>query len=323
MSPINPGNASSLTILSADIDTTTFIQAIQQNWSITDDILPPSLLASVPPHCLPAPLIEAVHELSTLTINHKDRAYSLLDTYLQARIREEGRNGNHQSIFPILDVCDVEKACESARRMIRGREIQGPVLVKTLRADDASRKRKHPIRDEMTMEDHQKEDGERARKVQKSDNENGALVGVKVEDETESIATHRFAIEKDNGLDGCLTPSLIPTTPPTKHRVCLPPIRTTHINTPTPISVQAGFTPLFNSLKKEFHQEDTPHVYQATTVRTDWDPRVQAAQWATHEYNTRRIELANVQLQFDDAQKRFREARAKMENARRAVGDWQ
>jgi hypothetical protein len=274
----------------------TYTQSIQANWSISSDeeILPPSLRASVPFSCLSAEIIEAVYELSTLTVGQQNRAHSMLNTYFQARIREGSYSGKNQSIFAILEIGDVEKACESVRRMTRGRELQGPVPVK----------RKYSIRDELAAD-------EQPAKLPKL-----ALEDIlEVEDEDNDITTQDITLpHTPNDASQTLPP--IPATPRTKRRVRLPPIKTHALHTPILPASSVGFTPLFNNLKKEVGLSLTPSPYQQIQP----DPRIRAAQRATHEFNVRRLELVEAQLVFEDARRRFEGARRGVEKARRAVG---
>ncbi|KAF5853885.1 hypothetical protein GGP41_006654 [Bipolaris sorokiniana] len=95
------------------------LYSIRQNWSIppTDlHLIPPSFLAGLPPSHLSPTLLAAIHRLSTLTLGQRDRAYNLLNTYFQARMRERGSAaGQHDG--GVLEVGDVEKACGSAKKM--------------------------------------------------------------------------------------------------------------------------------------------------------------------------------------------------------------
>jgi hypothetical protein len=56
------------------------------------------------------------------------------------------------------------------------------------------------------------------------------------------------------------------------------------------------------------------------------DPRIQAAQRATHEFNVRRIEVIEAQRAFEEARRRFGEARRRFGEAKRrmdgARGRW-
>ncbi|XP_014560281.1 hypothetical protein COCVIDRAFT_23437 [Bipolaris victoriae FI3] len=90
------------------------LHSIRQNWSIPPSdphLIPPSLLANLPPTHLSTTLLTAIHRLSTLTLGQRERAYNLLNTYFQARMRERGGAAG------MLEVEDVEKACGSARKM--------------------------------------------------------------------------------------------------------------------------------------------------------------------------------------------------------------
>ena len=49
------------------------------------------------------------------------------------------------------------------------------------------------------------------------------------------------------------------------------------------------------------------------------DPRIQAAQRATHEFNVRRIDVIKARRAFEEARRRFGEAKRRMDGAR---GRW-
>ncbi|KAI4713946.1 hypothetical protein J4E89_001395 [Alternaria sp. Ai002NY15] len=346
------------------IDIINHIQAIQQNWFIhpstsEEPILPASLLAGVPINCLPAPIIQAIHELSTLTIGQRDRAHNLLNTYFQARIREGSYSGKSQKIFAILEISDVKKACESLRRMSRGREMQGPVPIK----EDETRKRKYSIRQEMNTvtEDEEDEDAQRLAKRLKDE------LCVISEDNNEPSTPIRINFDDiptppDSQATITATLPSTTTTPQTQRRSRPPPIVIAEIPTPTATSPGivppfSSFTPLFNSLAREFGGDpDTPcpvrqNTYEPpqsdllniadnsygnekltsndnangtlfeTYMRDTYpapriDPRVQAAQRATHEFNVRRMEVIEAQRVFEEARRRFGEAKRRMESVR-------
>ena len=360
-------HTSNPTSAGCQIDIINHIQAIQQNWFIhpatsEEPILLPSLLAGVPINCLPAPIIQAIHELSTLTIGQRDRAHNLLNTYFQARIREGSYSGKTQKIFAILEISDVKKACESLRRMSRGREMQGPVPIK----EDETRKRKYSIRHEMNVvtEDEEDEDAQRLAKRLKEE-----LCVISEDDNTTSNNNNEPSTPICINFDDIPTPPdsqatitatlpSITTTPQTQRRSRPPPIVIAEIPTPTATSPGivppfSSFTPLFNSLAREFGGDpDTPcpvrqNTYQPTqpdlvnsydsgngTVNDNAngtlfesymrdtypapriDPRVQAAQRATHEFNVRRMEVIEAQRVFEEARRRFGEAKRRMESVR-------
>jgi hypothetical protein len=347
--------------------TSSYIQSIQKNWFIQpaiedDHILPPSLLAGVPVNCLSTGIIEAVHELSTLTIGQKDRAHNLLNTYFQARIREGSYSGKAQTIFAILEISDVKKACESLQRMSRGREMQGPVPIK----EDETRKRKYSIRQEINTSLHDDDDENLAKRLKEElcviseDEINGPTTPTSL-----SIPTLNLPTPPDSEATITATLPSIPTTPRTQRRARLPPIRTTEITTPTATSPgnvfpysPASFTPLFKSLAQEFSGDpDTPCPLRQSTYQSPQqqpthnnhtndnsngkgniyptytytnptssplriDPRIQAAQRATHEFNVRRMEVIEAQRAFEEARRRFGEAKRRMVGARARCG-WQ
>jgi hypothetical protein len=102
---------------------------ILTNWS-TLSILPSYLPSSS--SCVPA-----LSALSDLTPNAPDRAWNLLNTYFQARIREASYTGKYERIYATLQVEDVNKAIESARRISMGHMLESE-----------GGKRKFSIRDE-------------------------------------------------------------------------------------------------------------------------------------------------------------------------------
>ncbi|KAI4949261.1 hypothetical protein J4E91_004999 [Alternaria rosae] len=262
------------------------IQAIQQNWFIhpstsEEPILPPSLLAGVPINCLPAAIIEAIHELSTLTICQRDRAHNLLNTYFQARIREGSYSGKSQKIFAILEIGDVKKACESLRRMSRGREMQGPVPVK----EDETRKRKYSIRHEMNAVTEEEEDEDAQRLAKRLQEE---LCVISEDDNTKnepsiSVCLNSEDIPTPPDSKATIITATLPsmtTTPQTQRRNRPPPIVITEITTPTATSPGivppfSSFTPLFNSLAQEFGGDpDTPCPMRQNT----YQPQLQQSQ---------------------------------------------
>tara|TARA_R110002003_G_scaffold62_16_gene5668 strand:- start:14035 stop:15138 length:1104 start_codon:yes stop_codon:yes gene_type:complete len=102
------------------------VQQIRTNWSLdpSASILPDHLHAN---H-LPPDLLAAILDLSDLTTNQPDRAWNLLNTYFSARIREASYTGRQQSIYATLQVEDVDKAIDSTRKMLKGRELQAQAL---------------------------------------------------------------------------------------------------------------------------------------------------------------------------------------------------
>jgi hypothetical protein len=101
----------------------------------------PSASAPLPPHLPSSPSVfESLSTLSDLTPNAPGRAWNLLNTYFQARIREASYTVRHESIYATLQACDVDRAVESARRMSVGQGLEGS-------------KRKYSIRDEISEQD--------------------------------------------------------------------------------------------------------------------------------------------------------------------------
>jgi hypothetical protein len=123
--------------------TTALLSHIQSNWSLASPstILPETICPSDDPQYWPIDLIEALSELSDLTPNQPERAWSLIDTYLQARIREASYTGGNKGIYARLETGDVVRASESARKMRVGREMEEVSM--------EMGKRKYSIRDEI------------------------------------------------------------------------------------------------------------------------------------------------------------------------------
>jgi hypothetical protein len=169
------------------------------------------------------------------------------------------------------------------------------------------------------------------------------LEGILEVDEEEEIALPPLPFtEEEEG-------KVVPATPRTKRRVRLPPIKTQALHTHTPLlpaPSTAGFTPLFNNLKKEVGLSLTPGLYQQSLKPYQqqqlqprqamqsyqphqphqpyqqplqpYQPRlgeenIRAAQRATHEFNVARIELLDAQRGFEQARRRFEDARARMD----------
>ncbi|KAH4817733.1 hypothetical protein HBH61_044400 [Parastagonospora nodorum] len=92
------------------------LSTILQNWPSTPSLLPPHI-----PHDLTPALLSALATLSEYTQGQPERAWSLVNTYYVCRIREaRGRKGKGVEV----EVRDVEKAVESARRMSVGKGIE-------------------------------------------------------------------------------------------------------------------------------------------------------------------------------------------------------
>ncbi|KAF2825484.1 hypothetical protein CC86DRAFT_419520 [Ophiobolus disseminans] len=105
------------------------LSQIQSNWCLADGAGYDALL---PVNIRPCPdalawgtdIIEALSELSDLTVNQPERAWSLINTYFQARIREASYTGKYDAIYASMEVEDIDKAIASARRMSKGQELQ-------------------------------------------------------------------------------------------------------------------------------------------------------------------------------------------------------
>ena len=153
MSPTTTNSAS---------DIETLLTQIRTSWSLSPDtsILPTHLHAN-PENC--SDILDALVQLANLTPSHPERAWSLINTYFQARIREAGNNAQ-----PEVVVEDVMKACESAQRMSKGRALEGKGAEVSGEAKtdeqvvEVGGKRKYSIRDEQrhVQEDEDEEEEE-------------------------------------------------------------------------------------------------------------------------------------------------------------------
>ena len=240
--------------------------------------------------------------------------------------------------------------------------MQGPVPIK----EDETRKRKHSIRHEMNAvtEEEEDEDAQRLAKRLKEE-----LCVISEDDTTTNnnepstpICINFDDIPTPPDSQATITATLpsTTTTPQTQRRSRPPPIVIAEIPTRTATSPGivppfSSFTPLFNSLAREFGGDpDTPcpvrqNTYEPTqpdllnsydngngngngngndngTVFESYmrdtypapriDPRVQAAQRATHEFNVRRMEVIEAQRVFEEARRKFVEAKRRMESIR-------
>ncbi|KAF2848627.1 hypothetical protein T440DRAFT_480696 [Plenodomus tracheiphilus IPT5] len=292
------------------------------------------------------PLLNAILTLSKITVGQRDRAHSLLLTYFNARIRESSYRGNAAGIYAALDVCDVEKAIESVRRMSRGREMEG---------DSTSGKRKYSIRDErfgVGMERVKEQSRKLVKVVEEEDGEvekgllspPRELVGKDGVQETDR-ARHSTSLSPSPFRNPLFTPQ-------TKRIIHLPPIQTSNISTPTvPVIALANTNPNSKSNPKTNTHTTHPTLhpntntmpiqpthpfpppflnnpYNTPTQSHTTSPIIsaqhgalEAAQHATHEFNVRRRELAHVERVYEGARVRFLEAGRRMDRAeRRARG---
>ncbi|CBX96360.1 predicted protein [Plenodomus lingam JN3] len=208
------------------------------------------------------PLRNAILTLSKLTVNQRARAHSLLCTYFAARIREASYKANGTGIYAQLEVCDVDKAIESVRRMRRGREME--MERKREKEEDVGEKRKYSIGDEgwlqarfysrqlgSVMEGDGDEEGEKEEEEEEEGKGKGResrQSGNNVQSPPLSNGFHHQRkklqtshshnsttpdpahVQGQTDIDS-LHPLLTPQT--TKRLIHLPPIQTTDINTPT------------------------------------------------------------------------------------------
>lgn len=331
------------------------IHSIQQNWSLptSSSVLPSSFLSGIPPTSLPLSLLHALYTLSTLTTNQPDRAYSLLNTYFHARIREGSYRGIQGALIAGLEVSDVEAACESVRRMTKGREMQG--VTGEIEEEEVKGKRKYSIRQEKQSGKDDEEDNTRPSKLQKIshgetssvENKEPNVLPSPSPSPSPSVPTSPIDKEKNEALT-----TLTPITPRTKRLIHLPPIRTSHITTPVSTSLQlpsahtSTFTPLFNTLKQEVGYTYVPPpvaytpypLYPPHSLNSVSPPttlpqthsqtvlseasqqlqkrqrRLQAAQRATHDFNLVRLHTERLGRAYEDARGRCEDARRRMED---------
>jgi hypothetical protein len=188
----------------------------------------------------------------------------------------------------MLEEADVERAVESARKMRRGREMQGPVLGEDS-VEEGGGKRKYSIRQEVDDEEEIKR-----KKTVKRGLES-------IHEEPSSFDLNGYGVEN-------LT--LLPITPisphTTKRRDTLPRIITHALQSPQP---HTPLTPLFNA-------NNTP-----CPVDLDTTLHIQAAQMATHEFNVCRVAVEDARVVFEEAVRRLGDARVRMERARDGVLD--
>ena len=245
--------------------------------------------------------------------------------------------------------------------------MQGPVPIK----EDETRKRKYSIRQEMNAvtADEEDEDAQRLAKRLKEElcviSEDKNTTNNNNNEPSTPICINFDDIPTPPDSQATITATLpsITITPQTQRRSRPPPIVIAEIPTPTATSpgivpLFSSFTPLFNSLAREFGGDpDTPCPVRQNTyeppqsdllniadnsygndkltsndnnangtlfesyMRDTYpapriDPRVQAAQRATHEFNVRRMEVIEAQRVFEEARRRFGEAKRRMESVR-------
>ncbi|RMZ68832.1 glycosylhydrolase family 18-9 [Pyrenophora seminiperda CCB06] len=211
-------------------------------------------------------------------------------------------------------------------------------------SDEDTGKRKYSIRQERERSEDD-EDDTRASKVQKlshGDDSNvedeEATIGLLSPSPTVSVST--IAKEDDD-----TSTALAPITPRTKRILHLPPIRTSHITTPS-THMTPSFTALFNTLKQEVGHTYTPPqvVYtphpshalnpnltyprksQPQAIPQHYLPNearrremkrnqcLQAAQRATHNFNILRMETERLGRAYEEAKWRCEDARRRMED---------
>lgn len=246
--------------------------SILSNWKLSatnyDAILPAALHVDI----WTAPLLAAVHELSTLTVGQKERAHNLVNTYFQERIRQATYRGNAGSIYAQLEVEDVEKASRSVARMSKGHALQNQgkevVIDRT-------------VNGEATAE-----------------------TGVKRKTSDETLTQ----VEDRPGKRPKTLSDDYPTTFP-----CQPfsPPESSHSPPVRPV-----YLAKHHSLPRITTVSPPPQAYAPPPHL------VQAAQQATHEFNVRRLALANMEAQVEVLRQMFVDARQRMEEARGSLDGW-
>ncbi|EMD64220.1 hypothetical protein COCSADRAFT_160450 [Bipolaris sorokiniana ND90Pr] len=268
------------------------LHSIRQNWSIppTDlHLIPPSFLAGLPPSHLSPTLLAAIHRLSTLTLGQRDRAYNLLNTYFQARMRERGSAaGQHDG--GVLEVGDVEKACGSAKKM----SCVGVMVEQQGRIDS----------------------------VYTLDCVGNGGQGESVRD---SIEESREAQAQAQAQGSLMQKRRVELAPIVTAQSCAPVM--TVAGGEGEMAVLSSFTPLFRRLQNEFAGAgagadaggcldgwERGDGQQQGFEGSEGETNVSAAQRAMHEFNARRLEMQGKKREYEDAVWRFEEARWRVEN---------
>ncbi|KAL6709953.1 hypothetical protein ACN47E_000738 [Coniothyrium glycines] len=303
----------------------THITEILLNWDITsvEAIVPQDVHASIDPTCLSDPLFLALHELSCLTVGQRDRAHSLMNTYFQCRIRESSYSGKQSRLYAGLEVSDVEQAITSVRKMTKGLKLENKD------SEDASGKRKYSIRQEIIPSE-EDEDDEPPTKLAKLNTQNNTIV----KNETPDMSP-LFSLAALSPLLPLPSPAALLTPRPTPSRskrpIRLPPLNTSipNISPSVPPSSAKSLHPppitaptLYNNYPRpsfqipipkipDFHSSP-PYMAQPTLLV---HPAVQAAQRATHDFNVRRLELADAERWYTEARKRCVDAKRRMDGA--------
>ncbi|USP79669.1 hypothetical protein yc1106_06943 [Curvularia clavata] len=267
-----------------------------------------------------------------------------------ARMREGNYGGKEKSAFAVLEVSDVEKACESAAKMNRVMQLQSFVPSSEKHVigidqgnDSSSQKASLPFNLR----------GSKERDQTKWDTPNLASnstdrTGSDAQPD-QSLAIHDFDMLtptattptpfQDTGEDNPQsTPSHFiiapPPTPHTQKRLThLPPLQTSHPPSPSPSSslppVQSSFTPLFNHLKEEFAQAEAMVAYPDTELEQQ-QPQPQSQEGrmsvdrdleADMEARVLAVQRATHEFnlrrrEYEEAARRYEEARWRCEVAR-------
>jgi hypothetical protein len=274
------------------------ISTIFSNWPNTPHILPSNIR-----HELTEPLLPALANLSNFTVNQPERAWNLLNTYYQCRIREA------RGSVEILEVEDVEKAIGSARRMSVGHDMESVRGRYSVGEELGGRKgRKWSIKDEICRgAPHSEQDSKRTWSRDESLNERD-VKRQKTEEVDVSLVLDfpspltalppLFALLNDDDTFPIPAISSFP------HRT-LPPI--------TPLSNTLPWPPLTMTIPH------TPESNLPGNTYPSAEDRVRSYQEATHEAHLSRQELENAEENLHAARMRYADAQRKYGEAKRAA----
>jgi hypothetical protein len=280
------------------------ISIILSNWPNVPSILPTHI-----PHDLTEPLLSSLANLSNFTVNQPERAWNLLNTYFQCRIREARMNVNGEVG---LEVDDVEKAIGSARRMSVGHDME------------SVRKRKYSVGEEMGVRKWSIKEEIRAHA--RTENNETEFEGVAGGNRKWSVRNETMAEDEDDAQDNvkrqCLDDkdeqdvlSPLPLLPPLSallndedaapNQASSYPHRTL-----LPIAMAPLVRPLL-TLDIPLNPAPCPYYTQATSVAS--------YQAATHQANLCRQGLEAAEENLNAAKLRYADAQKKYGEAKRAA----
>lgn len=278
------------------------ISTILSNWPNTPYILPPHI-----PHDLTAPLLSSLAFLSKFTVNQPERAWNLLSCYFQCRVREGGRERGYGVGEVGLEVGDVEKAIESARRMSVGHWMEG---LRTSGGEKDFRKwsskdefRANQEREKKEAVDGVQPSGKRKYSVRQE------IVGDEEQDDNDGDAKKQHL---DDGKQGLSPLTSLPPLPPlsalledpaqtpTFPNRTLPPITPSNIRPPLTLTIPPTPSP-----------RPAPRYPQATSIAS--------YQAATHHTSQCRKELEDAEENLNVARMRYADAQRKYGEVKRAV----